>query len=299
MKQTKSDFFICVAQVLSSLKSLGCKAIETLKKEIVFLFLLAIAFTTIYPMYFMVITALKTVKDYMLHKFAFPSVLVSENLYYAWVKVGLQRYFGNTLLVVGVGVIIYLIVCSMAAYAFAKMRFRFRLGLFLTVLGLMVLPQVVLVVPLYKLVTSLGLLNNRIGLSLIYVAYFAPFGVYLMTAYYRGVPDEIIEAAKLDGASVWQTYIWIMLPMGKPTIATMTVIGFLSMWNELLYALLFLQKSTKRTLMLGIALMQGQYGAEVPRLAAGLLITCIPVVVIFSIFQRYITKGLTAGAIKG
>ena len=295
MKQSKSNFSMAAA----SLKGLGRgKVIENLKKGILFLILLAIAFTAIYPMYFMIITAFKTTKDYMLHKFAFPSVFVSENLYYAWVKVGLQRYFSNTLLVVGVGVIIYLIVCSMAAYAFAKMRFRFRLGIFLTVLGLMVLPQVVLVVPLYKLVISLGLLNNRIGLSLVYVAYFAPFGVYLMTAYYRGVPDEIIEAARLDGASVWQTYIWIMLPMGKPTIATMTVIGFLSMWNELLYALLFLQKSTKRTLMLGIALMQGQYGAEVPRLAAGLLITCIPVVVIFLIFQRYITKGLTAGAIK-
>jgi multiple sugar transport system permease protein len=138
-----------------------------------------------------------------------------------------------------------------------------------------------------------------VGLILAYSAFFLPFGVYLMTAYYTSIPSELPEAAKVDGASVWQIYTYIMLPMGRPALATLGILNTLYAWNDLLISLLVLQERELRTLMVGIAALRGEYTTDVPLMAAGLILGALPVIILFLIFQAQISKGMTVGAVKG
>lgn len=294
--QRRSNFFFSSRRPLRLY--LGYKIRTVFKRGLIFLVLLVIALSTLFPVYFMVVNAFKTQSDYISQKLILPREFVTDNLRLVWTERHLQFYFRNSLLVVAGAVFIYLFVCSTAAYAFAKLHFPFRLEIFLIVLALTILPQVVILLPLYRLVVLFRLLNKHLGLIIVYVAYFAPFGTYLMTSYYRSIPNEIIEAAKIDGASDWQIYIRIMLPIGKAGLATLAVVGSMAMWKELLFAMVLLQEESNRTLMVGIAALKGETAAKATTLSAALLISSIPAIVIFLFLQQYVTKGFTTGGIK-
>jgi multiple sugar transport system permease protein len=208
-------------------------------------------------------------------------------------------YFWNSLIVTAGTVLLLSIVASMAGYAFAQMRFRGSRALFLVILAGMMIPIQVILVPFYQLILATDLLNKHIGLMLSYTAFFLPFSIYMMTAYYASVPAEITEAAKVDGASLWASYWRIMLPMGKPALATLAILNTLYAWNDLLVSLLVMQDREVRTLMVGIAGLRGEYISDVPVMAAGLVLGALPVIVLFLVFQRQITKGMTLGAVKG
>ena len=144
------------------------------------------------------------------------------------------------------------------------MRFRLRLPLFLLVLFLTIFPQLLLATQVFKLISLLHLTNTGPGVILSWVAYFAPFGTYIMTTYFADMPYELVEAARIDGASQLRILVSVMTPLAAPMIATIAIIGFQSMWNELPFSLLILQDQGSRTLTLGIAMMRGEYGLRVP-----------------------------------
>ena len=162
--------------------------------------------------------------------------------------------------------------------------------------GLMIPVQVILV-PLFQTVVDLGLLNSRIGLGIVYGAFFSPFGIYLMSSYYAGIPKELSEAATVDGASPWQIYLHVMLPLGRPALVTLGIITTLHCWNDVLISLLVMQEN--RTLMVGIAALRGEYGADIPLVAAAVVIGAAPVIAIFLVFQRKILGGILIGSVKG
>ena len=170
-----------------------------------------------------------------------------------------------------VGLLAYLFVCVTAGFAFGRLRFPFRLPIFLSVLFLMIFPQMLLSIQIFQICRALHLVNSYFGLILVWVAYFAPFGTYIMTTYYSTVPMEIIESARMDGASTWQLFFRIMIPIGMPMIAVIIIIGFQSMWNELPFSLLLLQKESLRTITQGIGMMKGQYGLDDTILTAGIM----------------------------
>jgi multiple sugar transport system permease protein len=143
-----------------------------------------------------------------------------------------------------------------------------------------------------------GLLNRHAGLILVYVTLSVPFGTYLLTSYFKGVPAEMIEAAQVDGANHLQILWRVMVPIARPALVTLGIFNFLWMWNELLFALLILQDDSVRTLMVGVANLRGQYTTNIPLLSAGLFLAATPVLVIFLAFQTQITKGMTMGAVK-
>ena len=130
-----------------------------------------------------------------------------------------------------------------------------------------------------------------------YGAFFSPFGIYLMTTYYASLPNELIEAARVDGASVWQIYYNIVLPLGRPALVTLGILTTLNCWNDVLLALLVLQDT--RTLMVGIAALQGEYGADIPVIAAAVIVAAAPVIGLFIFFQRRILGGIMLGSVKG
>jgi len=262
------------------------------------LLLLGISGTTVYPLVFMLFTALKGRKEYLFNRYGLPLQPTLENFANAWVHGRVGQYLGNSGLVVLCAVALSWIVCSLAAYAFSHLNFRGRRALFLAVLGsMMIAPQVILI-PLYLLLIDLGLHNRHVGLILVYVTFSIPFGTYLLTSYFRAVPAELVEAARVDGATHPQILWRVMLPIGRPALLTLGIFNFLWMWNELLFALLILQNDQTRTLMVGVANLRGQYTTNIPLLSAGLFLAAVPVLLVFLLFQAQLTKGMTMGAVK-
>ncbi len=257
-----------------------------------------LAFSTIYPLIFTLNVALKTPRDYMVNRFSLTMQPTWENFPRAWTYARIGTYFWNSVITTAGAVILLGLVCSMAAYAIGTMRFRLRAPLFLIVLAGMMIPPQVVMVSLFRTVIDLHLLNKHIGLILTYTAFAIPFGVYMLTAYYSNIPQDIFDAAKIDGASTWQIYTRIVLPLGKPALATQAIINTLFAWNDLLLPLLIMQKRDLRTVMVGVATLRGEHSADMPLLAAAIILGILPVLAVFLLFQSRLTSGMTMGAVK-
>ncbi|WP_319559164.1 carbohydrate ABC transporter permease [Marispirochaeta sp.] len=253
----------------------------------------------VYPIYFSIISSLKTTADYTADKIGFPVSATLENFANVLVQMSMLKYLGNTLLLVSVAMILYFLICTAAGFAFGMLRFKGRLSAFTFVLFIQIFPQMVIAGQVYQLISKMSLLNTYTGLILIWVAYFAPFGTYIMTTYYSSVPKALVESARIDGAGVFQQLFRIMIPIAKPMIGTLGIIGALAMWNELPFSMLILQRQELRTLTLGIAMMQGEFGLQTPVLSAAVLVTSGVPLILYIIFQNYITMGSVAGSIKG
>ena len=270
-----------------------------LQRLCIYLFLFLLVILTLYPLYFELISSFKPVDQYSMYKLGFPKTFYPGNYTAVLFRMNLLSYMMNTVITVALCLVFYLIICSAAGLAFGKFNFKGRIVLFLLVLFLMIFPQMLVAGELYQMLSRMRLLNTRLGIIFAWCAYFAPFGSYIMTTYFAAVPKEIIESARIDGSNVIQMLFKIMMPVAKPMVGTNCVIGMLSMWNELPFAALVLQQDDLRTLTVGIALMQGQYGLPVPVTAAAVIITALIPMVCYFFFQNFIALDVTAGSVKG
>jgi raffinose/stachyose/melibiose transport system permease protein len=268
-------------------------------KLIMYIILIIFAFIALYPIYHILLTSLKTSREYVDNKLFWPNLVTIENYKYALIQGKMLKYFINNFIIMPMAIVGYLFVCITAGFAFGRLRFPFRLPLFLTMLFLMIFPQVLLSVQIFQICRRLHLINNYFGLILVWIAYFAPFGTYIMSTYYSTVPYEIIESARIDGAGTFKILSSLMVPISMPMVGIVFLIGFPSMWNELIFSLLLLQKAAMRTITLGIGMMQGQYGLDDTRLTAAVMIACFVPLVLFLFFQKYISMGAFAGSVKG
>lgn len=259
--------------------------------------LLAVA--TIYPLLFTANVAMKTRREYILDRFSLTSALRWDNLSTAWNSVGMGRYFLNSVIVVACAVALLLLIGSMAGFALAQVRFRGSSALALVCLTALFIPFQVIMVPLARIMADGGLIDTYPGLILAYVAQFLPFTVFLMTSYYRAVPTELVDAARIDGNTLYGVYRRIMLPMGAPALLSVGILDALFCWNDVLISLLMMPSADHRTLMVGITSLRGQYSADIPTFAAGVLIAGLPVLVTYLFLQRQIADSVTAGATKG
>jgi len=237
--------------------------------------------------------------EYLDNMVGLPIHPVLDSYRYIIVNGGILRFFVNNLILIPLSVAFYLAVCLAAGFAFGKLRFRMKFPIFLFVLFLMIFPQMVLAIQVFRLSSALGLINTYIGVILVWTAYFAPFGTYIMTTYFATVPYELVESARMDGASTFRILTRIMAPVASPMVGTLAIIGVQSMWNELPFSLLLLQDDTKRTVSLAIAMLKGEYGLRAPDLSAAVAIASVVPIVLFVIFQRKITLGTLAGSVKG
>ncbi|MEP0322852.1 carbohydrate ABC transporter permease [Bauldia litoralis] len=259
--------------------------------------MLLLALSTIYPIVFALNASLKTRRDYVLNRFGLTQEFTFDNFSRAWGQAHLGEYFLNSVIVTVGSVACLLVVASLAGFGFAVLRFRGRRVLFYLLLATLMIPVQVILVPFYQTMIALDLINRRPGLIIAYTAFFTPFSVYLMTAFYASVPRSLAEAATIDGASLWQIWRLVYVPLGKPALFTLGILNTLYCWNDLLIALLVLQKD--RTLMVGVASLRGEYTTNVPLLAAGVVLAALPVILVYLFFQRRIVSGLTVGAVKG
>ncbi|GIF64024.1 sugar ABC transporter permease [Asanoa ishikariensis] len=258
-----------------------------------------LALATIYPLLFTGNVAMKTRREYVLDRFSLAPAARWDNIVGAWTSVGMGRYFLNSVVVVTAAVVLLLLLGSMAGFALSQIRFRGSSVLFLGCLAALFIPFQVIMVPMARVMADLGLIDTYPGLVLVYVAQFLPFTVFLMTSFYRTIPPEIIDAARIDGNSVYGVYRRIMLPMGTPALLSVGILNALFCWNDVLIALLMMPSAEHRTLMVGVTALRGQYSADIPTFASGVLIAAAPVLLLYLFLQRQIADGVTAGATKG
>jgi ABC-type glycerol-3-phosphate transport system permease component len=261
--------------------------------------LIAAAVLAFYPIWFMLTTAFKGQSDYLSNPYSFPWPLTFSNFSEAVHGGQFLTWFKNSVVLTVGSVVLSTACAALAAFAIARMRFVGR-NVFLSInVGLMVVPPVVMLIPLYILFTNFNLIATYRGVILIYAGLTLPFSVYLLTNFFRSIPHELVESALTDGASHLRILLQIILPLSVPALVTLVVVNALWVWNELLIALVFLPQDNLRTLMVGVTVFQSRYNLNVPVTMAGMLLASLPMVVLYLFGQRFFIRGLTAGAVKG
>jgi ABC-type glycerol-3-phosphate transport system permease component len=257
--------------------------------------LIVLSVVSLYPVWFIIQTALKTQNSYTLSPTGLPSAPTFGNFVNVFRILPFAQWSGNSALVVVVSVGVVTVIALLAAYAVAFGRFRGRTLFFNTNIALMALPPVALVVPLFLVMVQTHLVNTLPSVILVYTGLMVPFSVFFLVNFFRELPHELIEAATIDGAPHWRILTRIVLPLSGASTATLMTVNAIWVWNELLFALVFLQNNSRRTLMAGMALYQGRYATNEPLIMAGAFLSILPLIVLYIAGQRFFVRGLTAG----
>ena len=260
--------------------------------------MLSIAVAAIYPVYYMIATSLKTRSAWTADQFGLPLNPTLENYGAVFSDGRIPVWFLNSVLVTGVSVIFATVVATFAAYAIARIAFPGATFLLRLMVALMVIPPAVLILPLFLGFQPLGLVNTYQGVILIYAGMLVPISVFMLVSFFRTLPVELFEAARIDGASTLRILGSIVVPLSAPGFVTLIVVNSLWVWNELLIALVFLQDDSRRTLMAGLTLFKGHYSVNEPLVMAGTFIAALPMLLLFLGGQRFFVRGLVAGAVK-
>jgi ABC-type glycerol-3-phosphate transport system permease component len=260
--------------------------------------LVLLGLSAIFPIYFMTSSALRTPQQWAESKLALPTMIGLDQFGQAWAATNDGGYVINSVIVTVATIILSVALATTAGYSFANLRWSARTVTFLFVLAWMAVPPLLLMVPIYVEMVDLGLVNTYWSVVLLYTALNLPFNAYLMTAFFRAIPDELLEAAWVDGATVHTVFLRIMVPLSIPAIVTIIIFNVLYVWNEFVFALLLLQSDAVKTLMPGLLQLQGRFFFNFPALMAGLLIASLPMVAVYLIFQRYLVRAIAAGALK-
>lgn len=210
---------------------------------------------------------------------------------------GMGRYFFNSLVVAGAITLGSLLINTLAGYAFAKLRFAGREALFRGMLAALVVPAQVAMLPLFLMMKALGLVNSYGGV--IVPALAGVFGIFLVRQYARSIPDEMLEAARIDGAGEWRIFRAIVLPMLKPVLVTLAIFTFMASWNDFMWPLIVLTDQANYTLPVALASLSREHIQDVEMMMAGAVVTVLPVLALFLLLQRYYLQGLTLGSVKG
>lgn len=274
-----------------------------IKKQLIYFILSLYAISTLGSFLWVALQSLKTNSEFLISlPWELPKTWRWENFAVAWSRANMGFYFGNSVVVSVISTMLSLIIATLAAYALSRIRdakwASFMRHFFL--IGIMI-PVVLAVVPLYFLWVDLHLVNTKAGLILIYTAYMLPFSIYYLTSFFQAVPHELEEAANVDGASLFQSFFRIFIPMAAPGLAAVYVVNFLWAWNEFYNAFIFLNRKSQFTIGVGLYFLgvNAEVTAQWVYLCAGMLITLVPVFLLYLLISEQITKGLTAGAIKG
>lgn len=268
-------------------------------KAVAYLLLTLTAISMIFPFYWMVATSLKTEA----RVFAFPpewipNPLIFSNYVHIFTELPFGLYVYNSLKVSLLWTLGVLLSSSMAAYAFARVRFWGRETLFIITLAALMIPAQVTMIPLYVIMARIGWVDTQ--LPLIVPAYFgSAFGIFLMRQYFMTIPQELNDAAKIDGCSHFGIYWRIMMPLSKPVLATLALLSFMGSWNDLLGPIIYLYEEELFTLPLALTRFRGMYYTEWANMMAGATVSLAPILVIFLFTQQYFVRGVVLSGLKG
>ena len=260
---------------------------------------------SIFPFIWLLSTSLKVVNEDI---FAYPPMIIPQdftwdNYVEVWHRVNFMDYFINSMIVAGLTVLLNLILSSLAAYPLARMNFRGKKVAFFSILATIMIPFQAIMLPVYIITLKLHLIDSvnavmgYIGLVMPFAV--SAFGIFLMRQAFLKVPKEVEEAAIVDGCNVFQMFVKVVLPMVKPTLAVLAVFTFIGSWGEFLWPSIMLTKDSMYTLPVGINNLQGMFSANWRFIAAGSIISTIPIIIFFLAMQRYFISGENDGAVKG
>jgi len=262
--------------------------------------LVIVAVIWIAPFVFIVFTSLKSNAQVMASSaFAPPLDPQFSNYVAAWGRGRFGTTVFNSAIITLIKVPLGLMISAMAAYALAKIEFRGNRLLLIAILFGTMIPFQVMLAPLFNLVNSLKLIDTYPGIILPYLAFGIPYQVFVLHGFFRGIPKELSEAARIDGASHFTIFLRIFLPVSLPVLAALLILDFVATWNEFAMALVLLQDRDMWTLPLGLSSFQGQFSRDYGQLNSAIVMTVLPATIVYLIFQRYFVSGLTSGAVKG
>ncbi|MBE5975215.1 MAG: carbohydrate ABC transporter permease [Paenibacillaceae bacterium] len=273
-------------------------AASVIKAVLIYAALILMAFIMLIPFAWMLSASLKLEKDV----FSFPIVWLPAKLQWnnygeIWRKVPLLTGFLNTAKLTMFTTVLQLLTSSFAAYAFAKLEFKGRDTLFMMYVMTISIPWQVYMVPQYKLMTWLGLTDSHLGLILMHA--FTAMGVFLMRQFFVSIPNELLEAARIDGLSEYGIWRKLMLPLSKPAIATLCITSFTFEWNDFMGPLIYLSSQKKKTIQLMLRMFNTQYSSNYAQIMAAATVALIPVLILFVFLQRYFVEGVASSGIKG
>lgn len=261
------------------------------------LFLILVTMLVVFPFFWMVLCSFKTPQEVLSKDSFLPVEWQIQNYSSAWNTARFDIYFRNSFLMAMASVLAQLITSSMAAYAFAKLKFKLSKPLFLVFLCSMMIPQEATIVSNYLTLSSMGLMDTFF--SVICTSLVSVFGVFLLRQFYMTIPDALLEAAKIDGANEIQSFVKIILPLGKSAIATIAIIGFIGSWNSYLWPLIITNSMELRTVQTGLrGMMKMDEGVQWHELMAMATLITLPTLVLFVALQKYFVQGITKVGLK-
>ena len=274
-----------------------------LKKGVKTLLLYCFAFLwlviSFYPFIFMVNTSLKGRMEFLMNPvWAAPDRFLYSN-YLKVIEGGFFRFFFNSVGVAAISVCLILLVSSLASYVLSRIKFRFSGLVYGVFVAGMMIPIHITLIPVYNLTKALGIYDSLLALIGPYVSFSLPISIFILTGFMKDVPMELEEAAFMDGASHFQIYSKVLLPLSKPALATVAIYNFIMLWNEFIYALVLLTSKKNWNLTMGLWNFQGQYSIDIPLIMATLTLAALPLILIYVFLQEQVIKGMTSGALKG
>jgi ABC-type glycerol-3-phosphate transport system permease component len=250
------------------------------------------------PFIWVSMMSLRTTPEISDNPYAFPTAFHWEKFATAWSQSNYSIYFWNSMMVTGIAVLGVTLIGSMAAHCLARYRFPGNRLVLFTIFSTLIFPPQIVMISLFQVLVGYGLFDTRYGLVLVYIALQLPLTVYILEGFFSRLPQDLFDAAKIDGYSNFEIYWRLTLPIGLPAIATTVILNFIYIWNEFLFAVVLIASDEKRTLPLGIQKFYGDRLEDVGMIATGVMISVIPVILIYIFFSEKMIKGMTAGAVK-
>ncbi|WP_339241884.1 carbohydrate ABC transporter permease [Paenibacillus sp. FSL R5-0517] len=267
-------------------------------KIVIYSILSVAAVVWLLPVLWVVISALKTNSDlYSFPPKLWPDPVTFEHFREAFKKGNFGLYFMNSTIVTLSSTLLLLLINSMAGFALAKYRFRGSSIILIAFISTLMIPIEVIMIPIFKVLSALGMYNSLLAIIIPPAA--TPTGVFLMRQYLLSVPDELLEAARMDGAGEWKIYWSIILPIAKPILAVLAIFSFMWRWDDFVWPLIAISDPSKYTIQLALSNFIGEYNVDWGSLLAMSVITMLPVLIVFMVFQRYFVSGMITSGMKG
>jgi raffinose/stachyose/melibiose transport system permease protein len=271
-----------------------------LSNLITYIILTSWCLLVLFPIWTMVINSFKPQREIFRDPFGLPSTFTLSGYQNVWVSGNFDIYFRNSIFVTVVSILLILIVGSLAAYALANWKSRFSAVLYLFFVAGLMIPIRLGTINIFQIIIALKLNGSILSLIPVYVAMGMPIAAFVLTAFIRTIPHELVEAAWVDGASRLQIYTKIILPLIRPALATVAIFNLIPIWNDLWFPLIFLRGAEDhRTVTLGVSLLFGQYQTNWTNILSTLSLSAVPLLVLYLLMSKQFIKGLTAGAVKG
>ncbi len=275
------------------------KTRATVIKACIYIFLTLVAVLYIAPLLWVFMVSFKTNSEIFTSPFALPESFYIDNFTFAWTagKLGIATL--NSFIVCAVTLILSMLIGSMAAFAIGRLRFKLAKPCMTFFLLGMMIPVHCVMIPLFTRFAKLGLSNSLTGLIIPYLTFSLPVTIFIMTGFFQSMPNELMESACIDGATIYEIFFKIALPLSKTGLFVTGLMTFVANWNELLLAMVFISDDMKKTLPVSLSKFVGPYNTNYSQMFAAIIIAIIPTIIVYCIFSNQIVDGLTAGAVKG